>query len=171
MLKTIALLAYMLGHSPGNHQAFEVLSPAVHNDQPIPITYTCRGGNHTIQLRWRGVPKRTQSLTLIMYDVDAPSENWYHWVVYNIPVRSHSMKSAFVAKDHADIGFNSWGHLHYDGPCPLVGEHRYIIRLYALDRHLRLGSKRPTPYVVEAYMRGHVIADTALMGLFTAPAK
>ena len=53
----------------------------------------------------------------------------------------------------------------YGGPCPPIGRHRYFHKLYALDTVLEEMST-PTKAKVEAAMKGHVIAQTELMGTY-----
>jgi Raf kinase inhibitor-like YbhB/YbcL family protein len=53
----------------------------------------------------------------------------------------------------------------YFGPLPPPGKpHRYIFRLYALDRLLGLGAKAAKNDVLKA-MKGHILAETQLIGL------
>jgi phosphatidylethanolamine-binding protein (PEBP) family uncharacterized protein len=51
------------------------------------------------------------------------------------------------------------------GPCPPPGIHRYFFKLYALDMTLALPptSKRK---VVDGAIKGHIIADATLMGMY-----
>ncbi|MCI1279635.1 MAG: hypothetical protein LKG23_11705 [Nitrospira sp.] len=52
----------------------------------------------------------------------------------------------------------------YGGPCPPPGKpHRYYFKLYALDVELALKARPKKAHVVDA-MKGHVLAETYLMG-------
>lgn len=62
-------------------------------------------------------------------------------------------------------GLNDWKRTGYGGPCPPIGRHRYFHKLYALDTVLE-GMSTPTKSEVEAVMKGHVIAQTALVGTY-----
>ncbi|MCS7102615.1 MAG: YbhB/YbcL family Raf kinase inhibitor-like protein, partial [Candidatus Korarchaeum sp.] len=58
------------------------------------------------------------------------------------------------------------GNYGYGGPCPPKGKpHRYIFKLYALNTKLELapGAKKSD---VERAMRGHVIGEAQLIGLY-----
>jgi len=49
--------------------------------------------------------------------------------------------------------------------CPPIGRHRYFHKLYALDVVLPdLGE--PTKAVLEAAMKGHVLAEAQLVGTY-----
>jgi Raf kinase inhibitor-like YbhB/YbcL family protein len=67
---------------------------------------------------------------------------------------------------HAVQGVNDFGKNKYSGPCPPPGIHRYFFKLYALDTTLALPptSKRK---VVDAAIKGHIIADATLMGMYS----
>jgi Raf kinase inhibitor-like YbhB/YbcL family protein len=62
-------------------------------------------------------------------------------------------------------GGNDFGKNKCSGPCPPPGIHRYFFKLYALDTTLALSptSKRK---VVDAAIKGHIIAGAALMGMY-----
>jgi Raf kinase inhibitor-like YbhB/YbcL family protein len=53
----------------------------------------------------------------------------------------------------------------YSGPCLPAGEHRFFFRVYALDgpTNLKEGAKKEE--LVEA-MKGHILAEGALMGVY-----
>jgi Raf kinase inhibitor-like YbhB/YbcL family protein len=62
-------------------------------------------------------------------------------------------------------GQNDFGEIGWGGPCPPSGTHRYVFKLYALDKmlNLDLGAKRKT---VEVTMQGHIIAEAELTGTY-----
>ena len=48
--------------------------------------FGCTGGNISPALQWSNVPAGTKSLSLQVYDPDAPTgSGFWHWAVYNIP--------------------------------------------------------------------------------------
>ena len=62
-------------------------------------------------------------------------------------------------------GKNDWRRTGYGGPCPPIGRHRYVHKLYALDE--RLGDlKEPTKAKLERAMQGHVLAKAVLIGTY-----
>jgi phosphatidylethanolamine-binding protein (PEBP) family uncharacterized protein len=62
---------------------------------------------------------------------------------------------------------NDFGDARYDGPQPPIGDepHRYVFRLYALDRPLALAPGTPSHTVREAVEDRHLDVGT-LVGLF-----
>ena len=148
-------------------------SPAFPPDGEIPQRYTCEGKDLAPPLQWTGVPDETRSLVLIVDDPDAPDPKaprvtWVHWVLYDIPVRADSLpEGATTAGLPAGTreGLNDWRRTGYSGPCPPIGRHRYVHKLYALDIVLPdLGE--PTKAQLEAAMDGHVLARAELVGTY-----
>lgn len=152
---------------------FELSSPAFSNGSPIPRKYSCEGADTSPELRWRGIPPGTKSLALIVDDPDAPDPDaprmtYVHWVVYNLPPESTGLPPA-VSFDQlpsgARLGLNDWGQPGYGGPCPPIGRHRYVHKLYALATMLT-GLDRPTKPQLLAAMEGHVLARAELVGTY-----
>jgi Raf kinase inhibitor-like YbhB/YbcL family protein len=140
----------------------------------IPSKFTCDGADVSPSLTWSQVPENAKSFALIMDDPDAPVGTWVHWIIYDIPAEVRGlppgMSKAESLPDGSKQG-SSWGvkqfdRVGYGGPCPPPGKpHRYFFKLYALDRMLSL-SPRATVNDLETAMKGHVLAQTQLMGLF-----
>src|SRR5438045_6551482 len=63
----------------------QIISTAFTNEAMIPKKYACNGDNISPPLSWNGIPAGTKSLALIVLDPDAPSGEFVHWVMYNIP--------------------------------------------------------------------------------------
>jgi Raf kinase inhibitor-like YbhB/YbcL family protein len=139
----------------------------------IPAVHTCDGSDTSPGLSWSGVPPGTKSLALIVDDPDAPDPaaprmTWVHWVLYNIPLSSSSLTPSVHGTQlpaGTRTGLNDWKKSAYGGPCPPVGRHRYVHKLYALDVELPdLG--HPTKTDLEKAMRGHVLAQGELVGTY-----
>jgi Raf kinase inhibitor-like YbhB/YbcL family protein len=110
------------------------------------------------------VPTGTVSLALIMDDPDAPSGTWVHWVLFNLPASASGLDQG---KNGGGVeGKNDFAKLGYGGPCPPRGSnHRYYVKLYALDKLLELKAGA-TKAQVESAMRGHILAQGQLMGRY-----
>ncbi|WP_207384170.1 YbhB/YbcL family Raf kinase inhibitor-like protein [Legionella nagasakiensis] len=134
----------------------------------IPSQYTCDGADVSPPLTWGNQPKGTKSFALIMDDPDAPGGTWDHWVLFNIPAGKLELPANAEVPDGATAGINSWGNTKYQGPCPPSGTHRYYFKLYALDTILTLNSDANKQDVINA-MRGHILTEDILMGLYTKP--
>ncbi len=153
--------------------AFTLTSTAFVHGSEIPSTHTCEGKDTSPALTWSAVPAGTESLALIVDDPDAPDpkapkRTWVHWVLYDIPPSATGLKEAVTAADlpaGTREGTNDWKRTGYGGPCPPIGRHRYFHKLYALDVVLPdLG--RPTKAALEDAMKGHVLAQTELLGTY-----
>lgn len=139
-------------------------SPAFKHNQPIPSQYSCDGKNVNPPLIIEDVPSTAKSLALIMDDPDAPAGTWVHWVVWNINPGTREIREN-EAPSGAEQGMSDFQKRNYGGPCPPYGTHRYFFKLYALDTPLHL-DKDSTKKNLERAMKGHLIADSELMGLY-----
>lgn len=88
---------------------------------------------------------------------------WDHWVVFNIPPTTTSIGEG--KNPPGVLGKNTGGENAYGGPCPPDREHRYFFKLYALDTMLGL-SAGATKADVEQAMKGHVLAEARMVGLY-----
>jgi Raf kinase inhibitor-like YbhB/YbcL family protein len=143
-----------------------VSSSAFADGQPIPASYSCKGDNTNPPLTITGVPTETKSLALIVSDPDAPSGNFIHWLVWDIPATTGTINAHSVPVG-AIQGKNDAGNNQYFGPCPPSGTHRYIFKVYALDTTLGLDSKATSKELLPA-IKDHIIAEAELTGLFSA---
>ena len=145
---------------------FKLTSSAFQQGKPIPARYTCDSANVSPPLSWSGSPEKTKSFAIIMDDPDAPMGTWVHWVIYNIPGTVTSLEEKKnITEIKAIEGLNSWYEKGYNGPCPPGGTHQYIFKLYALDKTLTPKERMDKDELLEA-MKGHILSETALTGLF-----
>ncbi len=151
--------------------SFNLTSSVFSHGSEIPSKYTCEGENISPPLAWSGVTHGAKSLVLIIDDPDAPDPSapkmtWVHWVLYNIPTSVSALPEAVKQLPAgAQSGLNDWNRTGYGGPCPPIGRHRYFHKLYVLDTTLPdLG--KSTKAIIEARMKGHVIAQAELVGTY-----
>lgn len=151
--------------------SLKLTSMAFADGEAIPSKYTCEGDDISPPLAWSDVPPNAKSLALIVDDPDAPDPaapkmTWVHWVLYNLPTNVSSLPAATKQLPAGALsGLNDWKRTGYGGPCPPIGRHRYFHKLYALDTVLPdLG--KPTKAAIEAQMKGHIIAQTELVGTY-----
>jgi len=137
------------------------LSAIFANRNYIPAGYTCNGRNVNPELRISGVPKKAESLALIMSDPDPAFGTFDHWVMWNIPLTDKIKENSAPGT----VGRNSRKENKYTGPCPPSGVHEYHFTLYALDTKLSLSDTSGKINLLNA-MKGHIIAETELVGLF-----
>lgn len=158
--------------------ALTLTSPAFAPMGDIPVQYTCQGDDLSPPLEWTGVPEGTESLALVVDDPDAPDPAapkliWVHWILYNIPPDAGGLPEGLrrnILPQGAGEGLNDWKNPGYGGPCPPIGKHRYVFKLYALNTTLEdLGT--PTRARLERAMIGYVIEQTELVGLYEKSAE
>jgi Raf kinase inhibitor-like YbhB/YbcL family protein len=149
--------------------AIDVMSPAFEEGGEIPARYTCDGLDVSPPLQWSSVPDGTQSLALVIEDVDAPSGTFVHWVIYDLPPDTHRLPEGVpnrrVLSSGAEQGVNGAGGIGYTGPCPPSGTHRYFFKIYALDTRPGLGAGATAERLSDA-MEGHVLAEGQLMSTY-----
>jgi hypothetical protein len=142
----------------------KISSAVFKHNELIPAKYTCDGSDVNPPLLIENVPPTAKSLALIVDDPDAPAGTWVHWVVWNISPGTGDIMENTVPSG-AEQGLNDFRKRSYGGPCPPSGTHRYFFKIYALDTPLVLGSNT-TKAVLEKTMKGHVVAQGELIGLY-----
>jgi len=153
--------------------SLELTCPAFEHNGEIPIKYACDGDDVSPDLVWFGVPAEARSLALIVDDPDAPDPaapkmTWVHWVLYNIPTAASGLPEGVTGADLPQgtlEGLNDWKRTGYGGPCPPVGRHRYLHKLFALDVVLP-DLSAPDKTRLEQAMEGHVIEQAVLVGTY-----
>lgn len=162
ILESLTMLTYLFAkpHGAKAPEAFSLKSPAFANHRVIPSRYTCRGEGAPLPLSWSGVPEATQSIAIIMVDLDMPRKTWfYHWVIFNIPTKmDHLTRNGSVL-----FAKNSWNSLSYQPPCPRKGMHHYQITAYALDKKLPAKASK-NALEVRRKMRHHILATAKITG-------
>lgn len=152
-----------------HHLDMKIVSSAFKEGESIPSKYTCDGANVSPPLAWHEAPQNVKSFALIAHDPDAPAGDWVHWVAYHLPAHLTEIAEHVPPKEilgsGAMQGRNDFKKIGYGGPCPPSGTHRYYFRLYALDVALPLHSGA-TRQDVERAMKGHIVAEAALMGKY-----
>lgn len=161
-------------HSADNQlnvpQTLKLTSPAFEAEAFIPPEFTCDGADRSPALSWNGSPATTQSFALIVEDPDAPVGTFVHWVLYDLPSNLRALPSGIPTQPFLTEGGmqakNDFGQYGYRGPCPPSGTHRYLFRLYAVDKILDL-PPGVTHTEVQAALKGHVLAGGQLMGRYS----
>jgi Raf kinase inhibitor-like YbhB/YbcL family protein len=145
-----------------------VTSKSFPSSAAIPVDYTCDGADRSPQLTWSAPPAGTKSFAIVTDDPDAPGGDFTHWIVFNLHPDVLVLGEASDPGDLGGVlGLNSFNRLGYSGPCPPRMElHHYFFRVFALDAPLdaKVGANREA---IDAAMSGHVLAEGALMGIFS----
>lgn len=130
---------------------------------PFPAKHTCDGENTSPRLEINRV--EAPYLAVIVMDPDAPSGNFTHWLIWNIPATKGEFvipegipKTEQVTSPLKGVqGKNDFGKIGYAGPCPPKGEeHRFFFNVYGFDAplSLRAGANRQE---LEKAMEGKVV--------------
>jgi len=136
------------------------------NNQKIPSRYTCNGANISPPLSFAEIPPGTESLVLIVEDLDATNGTWVHWLVWDINSQTAEVQEDSVPDDGTE-GTTSFGTTGYGGPCPSSGTHHYIFKLFAMDTLLGLTSEAQKDELLSV-MEGHIIGEAdPLVGLYS----
>jgi Raf kinase inhibitor-like YbhB/YbcL family protein len=155
--------------APAASSELTLTSPGFKNGGDIPLKYSCSGEGKSPALDWRGVFTGVKSFVLIAHDPDAPLPGGFtHWIVVDIPSKIVSFPAAVPPAESIAGGGTQLS--PYSPMCPPVGAsaHHYHFRLYALDATLGAVAGK-TKDSVEAAMKGHILRETDLVGLFARP--
>lgn len=163
VLGTVATMTVLAGCSAETDEettAASLFAPSF-LEGTIPEQHTCDGGGSSPEIEISDVPRETESLALIVNDLDAPGPEPYdHWLVWNIPPNTRALPEGIPQRPTVspsergtDPGFpeddpsgpiaqgtNSADEVGYAGPCPPnEGEaHTYEFTLYSLNTMLNL---------------------------------
>ncbi len=156
--------------SDGAQGEMEISSPDFRNMNAIPTRFACDGANLSPELDWTGLPDSTVALALVVVDPDAPTKNFIHWIIYNIPATARGLNRGVPPEPDLGggvcQGMNDFAQVGYDGPCPPPGPpHRYFFRLYALDRRLDLRPAATKEELMSA-AHNHILGQTEMLGTY-----
>ena len=141
---------------------FKVWSHDFQHEGTIPPYFTIDGPNVNPHIAWEGVPEGTKSFALIVDDPDAPRGVWTHWLVSDIPADTHMIPQNSVPAGSVQVK-NDFEVEEYKGPSPPTGIHRYVFKVYALNReHLKAKNKKKFYKLAKKYS----IAEAEIMGYY-----
>jgi Raf kinase inhibitor-like YbhB/YbcL family protein len=144
----------------------ELASPAFAEGAPIPADFTCQGAGDSPPLQWTGVPAGARSLALVVFDPDAGSNGFTHWVLYDIDPATRSIPTGTVPAG-ARQALTSKGSTGWVPPCPPSGTHHYVFTLYVLRSPATLPNGSPTAQSVHA-IEAKAVDRGQLTGTVTA---
>ncbi len=148
--------------SPPLPGAFTLFSDSFSANSSIPSGFTCEGKNTPPALRWINLPAGTKSLALVVRDPDAPSGEFLHWAVVDIPAGVTGLEPGARLPVPARELLNDAGLRGYTGPCPPSGRHRYVFSLYALGAAGYTGGQAR----LEDYLDSRSLGKAVLTGLY-----
>jgi Raf kinase inhibitor-like YbhB/YbcL family protein len=154
-------------------KSVQVSSDSFQNGQEMPVRISCSGAGISPEIKWTGGPADARSYVLLATDWDAPSPNLRlfsvaHWVVYNIPNSVTEIPENASVDDlnrrEIVVGKNMIGAARFAAPCPPLGSHQYLFRVYALDVD-RIQPANDNKAGVMAAMNGHILGYGELIGV------
>jgi Raf kinase inhibitor-like YbhB/YbcL family protein len=174
-------LAVCAAALPANADGFMVTSSSIPAQGLLPLRYAfngngtdntpCGGGNVSPQVAWTNAPAGTQSLAVVLFDVDGGKGlGTVHWVTYGIApgVSTLPEGAGSVGSSMMMGGVGTAGSQTYRGPCAPHGDapHHYVLSVYALD----LAPSAFTPGLnrdaLFALMKGHFLGATSMVANF-----
>jgi Raf kinase inhibitor-like YbhB/YbcL family protein len=127
-----------------------------------PADETCDGGEAVPDLHWTSGPSGTRAYALQLFDPDAPSGGFTHWMLANEPSDLRQPTPGTGVS-----GRNDFGREGYSGPCPPKGStHHYVFTVYALDSALSLSPLYRHADFQRALV-GHVLAQATLTATYS----
>jgi Raf kinase inhibitor-like YbhB/YbcL family protein len=156
-----------------------VVSDAIDAEGPIDLRHSAYGDNLSPPLRWTPVDG-AGAYALILEDPDAPRETpFVHWLIWNIPGEVDWLPEGLpnsahlVTPQNAVQARNDNSSFGCFGPRPPTGHgpHHYHFQIFALDAPLSLKPEGADLRVLVDAMKGRVLADAELVGVFEAQAR
>jgi Raf kinase inhibitor-like YbhB/YbcL family protein len=157
LLVTLALAA---------ENVMNLTTPAFAPGGTIPARHTCEGEGLSPALGWSGAPAGTRGFALVVEDPDAPGGTFVHWIAWGLPPTASSLPEGVTADAPGLVqGVNGFRTRGYGGPCPPkgAGAHRYVFRVYAVDRPVGLPAGA-TRAELDLALKDHVLATGETMG-------
>jgi Raf kinase inhibitor-like YbhB/YbcL family protein len=94
---------------------------------------------------------------------------WVLWLVTDLPTDTTGLPEGVRTLPEGVVGLNDWERAGWGGPAPPIGRHRYIFKLYALDREI--GIDEPTKYDLDRVLgQAIVLAEAKLVGTYARKA-
>lgn len=120
--------------------------------------------NRSMPLQWKDFPSETASFALIMEDltmIEASSE-WDHWLIANL---TQSVLNEDESKNNPNLiqGSNGWFNNTYGGPTPPTGDHKYSIKIYALNQSLTSINNGFSKAQLKAAMQNKILAEAEIV--------
>lgn len=143
---------------------FQLFSPEFEHNGMIPVRYSCRGADVSPPLEIRNIPDGTQTMVLTVVDPRGLGGRWVHWLVFNIPADTASVKENVPPGAEA---LNDFGNFYYGGPCPTdPSKHAYTFTLYAINSKLDTIHEGATLDTLLKSIEGKIIGTATLTGTF-----
>lgn len=153
----------------------ELSSLAFKDHAPLPERFTADGEGVSPPLAWKGVPRGTASLALIVEDADSPTPNpLVHAIAVDIAAERNDLAEGELRetddekRSAVNLGRNSYLSQAWLPPDPPPGHgvHRYAFQLFALAAGPEF-SKAPGREEVAEAIRERGLASGCLIGTYS----
>ena len=141
-----------------------ISSSAFTDGGTIPTEYTCSGAGMRPPLTWGAPPPGTEELALLVFDPDAGSDGFVHFLNWGI---APSARSATGTGYLGGVpGMNGRGSEGWVPPCPPSGSpHHYEFTVFALARTPQIAATANVRQFLDG-IRGDVLASGRVTGLY-----
>jgi Raf kinase inhibitor-like YbhB/YbcL family protein len=141
-----------------------VTSSAFADGGVIPTEYTCAGAGRRPDLSWSAPPKGTKELALLVFDPDAGSTGFVHYLVWGVDPSIRKTTSNLYPGGLP--GMNGRGSEGWVPPCPPSGgPHHYEFTVFALSQQPEIAPTANVEQFLDA-IKGSVLAEGRLTGTF-----
>lgn len=146
-----------------NHErSLSVVVEGLTEEGRLPVFYTCDGEAVSPPLSLKNVPAGAASLVLMVNDLDAPSGQYIHWLVWNINPQTKVWLEDTLPLG-ATTGTGSAGRVGYVPPCPPNdSDHRYAFTILALNTVLDLPVST-TIKELKTAIDGHILGQAEMV--------
>ncbi|MDB5542669.1 MAG: YbhB/YbcL family Raf kinase inhibitor-like protein [Devosia sp.] len=173
-MKALAVAAILsLATTPS--MALTLTSSDVSTGETFPTQFICpkyQGSGVSPALSWNDVPDGTKSLAITMFDPDAGTNGFWHWVLVDLPatetglVQGAASPGGTLPPSAVSLP-NGSGTDGYIGPCPPAGKvHHYEITLYALPIAQAAVSGAMTPAEIGSYLEKTAIGTAQITPVY-----
>ena len=146
----------------------EVSSPSFADGEPLPASETCAAEGAFPTIEWANLPQGTESVAVIVHDLDAKGGDYVHRLTTNLEPAAGSLPSAETPSGAVEYDTSN-GSPGWTPPCPPSGSgtHRYVFTVLALDRPTRIPTTAKTQTVLLTVGEA-AFAQGAITGTVTA---
>ncbi len=163
----------------------QVTSTSLKHTGYLQKDFTCEGPNLSPQLTFLSIPSETQSLAVVVDDIDAEEGIFAHWLMWGIPADVIDLEGGVSSSGNLPVGAvegtNGFGTTGWKGPCPPprvinnthsnkqwasgvntgIISHVYVVNVYALDADISAPAGATREEVLRQ-VEGHVLAGGSL---------
>ncbi len=116
----------------------------------------------SIPIKITNAPKKTKYYAIYMYDNNVP---WTHWMVVNYKSNNFKIDASRKNANSMIQGKNSFGTIGYGGPTPPDKTHTYTIKIYAIEKKVKLSNGFSYSQFNKA-IKGKILSTATIKGKY-----